>query len=84
MAAVKQSANGAALDSSNHTKQDDTKQDDGGEKRASGAEDRALNRISLRINTARCVTVCVILVVTFTPVVVLSFPFPWTTPQVMQ
>ena len=83
MAAVKQSANGAALDS-NHTKQDDAKQDDGGEKRASGAEDRALNRISLRINTARCVTVCVILVVMFTPVVVLCFPFPWTTPQVMQ
>ena len=37
---------------------------------------------SLRINTVRCGIVMIILLVMFTPLIVSSFPFPWTTEQV--
>ena len=37
----------------------------------------------LRVNTARCVIILIILLVMFTPVIVQTFPFPWTTKQVM-
>ena len=45
---------------------------------------RSERKISLRINVARCVTVVIIILVMFTPIIVLRFPFPWTTDQVIE
>ena len=55
-----------------------------GERTPNGPDNLSEKCSSLRVNTARCVIILIILLVMFTPIIVQTFPFPWTTKQVME